>query len=55
VRQGVTTFSDTEPYHYPFAQLVSICNAVGANVERIDCDDPHPRGESLMLITCRND
>jgi ABC-type polysaccharide/polyol phosphate transport system ATPase subunit len=54
-KQGVTTFSDAEPYHYPFALLVSICNAIGANVERIDCHDPHPRGESLMLITCRND
>ena len=54
-RDGFTTFPDAEPYHYPFEMLASICNAVGANAQRVNPPYPHPRGESLMLITRRDD
>lgn len=54
-RGGFTTYSDVEPYHYSFAMMASICEAVGACAHRIDnvaaAGCAHPRGESLMLIT----
>jgi SAM-dependent methyltransferase len=50
-RGGFTTFPDAEPYHYPFTILASISEAIGARVERIEPAQPHPRGESLMIIT----
>lgn len=46
---GATSYPDMQPYHYPFAQLASLCEALGAQVERIE-DATHPRGESVMLI-----
>jgi hypothetical protein len=48
------TYADAEPYHYPFAVIAGICNAIGARAERIDhqaAGGAHPRGESLMLVT----
>lgn len=45
---GVTTYSDREPYHYPFELIAAACRAVGATVERVD--SVHPRGESALLI-----
>ncbi|MCM3881624.1 MAG: ATP-binding cassette domain-containing protein [Vicinamibacterales bacterium] len=50
-RGSFTTFPDAEPYHYPFAMLASICDAMGARAERVATDPAHPRGESLMIIT----
>jgi energy-coupling factor transporter ATP-binding protein EcfA2 len=47
---GITTYPDREPYHYPFELLVSVCNAVGATVERVDASG-HPGGESMVVIT----
>jgi ABC-2 type transport system ATP-binding protein len=49
---GVTSFSDSEPYHYPFALIVNICEAVGATVERVPSTD-YPGGESLLVISPR--
>ena len=45
------TFADAEPYHYPFLMLKTICDAVGARVERVETGSAHPRGESLIVIT----
>ncbi len=50
-RGGFTTFPDAEPYHYPFAMLAGICDAIGACAERVEPGRTHPRGESLMIIT----
>jgi SAM-dependent methyltransferase len=47
---GITTYPDREPYHYPFGLLVSVCDAVGATVERVDASG-HPGGESMVVIT----
>lgn len=49
---GVTTYSDREPFHYSFAILAGLVDAVGGRAERID-DGSHPRGESVMVITRR--
>jgi ABC-type polysaccharide/polyol phosphate transport system ATPase subunit len=47
---GVTTYSDREPYHYPFPLVASVCEAVGADVHRVDGPkDLH--GESVLLIS----
>jgi SAM-dependent methyltransferase len=47
---GTTTYSDREPFHYHFAMLAAIAEAIGARAERID-DRSHPRGEAVMVIT----
>jgi ABC-type polysaccharide/polyol phosphate transport system ATPase subunit/SAM-dependent methyltransferase len=47
---GVTTYPDHEPYHYPFQLIAQACEAVGARVERIG-DSTHPRGESVLVIS----
>jgi hypothetical protein len=52
-RQGFVTFPDAEPYHYPFQMLAGICDAIGARAEKVQRATPHPRGESLMMITPR--
>ena len=49
------TFPDAEPYHYPFQMLASICDAIGANAQRVNPPSPHPRGESVVLITRRDE
>jgi homopolymeric O-antigen transport system ATP-binding protein len=49
---GVTTYPDHEPYHYPFALIANVCGAVGATVERIS-DATHPGGESVLVISRR--
>jgi energy-coupling factor transporter ATP-binding protein EcfA2 len=49
---GITSFPDCEPYHYPFALIANICEAVGAVVERVPSTG-HPAGESLLVITPR--
>jgi SAM-dependent methyltransferase len=53
-RDGFVTYPDAEPYHFPFALLERICEAIGARVERLDAaavGAPHPRGESLAVIS----
>jgi ABC-type polysaccharide/polyol phosphate transport system ATPase subunit/SAM-dependent methyltransferase len=47
---GLTTYSDREPYHYPFEMLASLAAIVGARAEPMD-DRSHPRGEQVMEIT----
>jgi SAM-dependent methyltransferase len=47
---GTTTYSDREPYHYPFEMLASIATVVGARAELFD-DSSHPRGESVVVFT----
>jgi len=49
---GSTTYSDHEPFHYSFAMLAAIVEAVGGVAERLD-ERSHPRGETIMLITRR--
>jgi ABC-type polysaccharide/polyol phosphate transport system ATPase subunit/SAM-dependent methyltransferase len=49
---GATSYPDMPPYHYPFAQLAGVCEALGATVERID-DAAHPRGECVMVVRRR--
>ena len=51
---GSTTYSDREPFHYSFAMLAAMVEAVGGRAERLD-DRSHPRGETIMLITRRMD
>ena len=50
-RGAFTTFPDAEPYHYPFAMLAGICDAIGVRAERVEASPAHPRGESLMVMT----
>jgi ABC-type polysaccharide/polyol phosphate transport system ATPase subunit len=47
---GITSFCDREPYHYPFTLIANICEAVGATVERVSSTG-HPGGESLLVIS----
>jgi ABC-type polysaccharide/polyol phosphate transport system ATPase subunit len=47
---GITSFSDAEPYHYPFALIANVCEAVGAVVERVP-GAGHPGCESLLVIS----
>jgi len=49
---GITSFADSEPYHYPFTLIANICGAVGATVERVSSTG-HPGGESLLVISRR--
>lgn len=49
---GVTTYSDRDPFHYSFAMLSALAAAVGARAELLD-DRSHPRGEAIMVITRR--
>jgi energy-coupling factor transporter ATP-binding protein EcfA2 len=47
---GGMTYSDRQPYHYPFDLVRQVCTAVGATVERV-ADSTNPRGESVLVIT----
>jgi ABC-type polysaccharide/polyol phosphate transport system ATPase subunit len=49
---GITTFPDSEPYHYPFALIANVCDAVGAIVDRVPSTNS-PLGESLLVISPR--
>jgi hypothetical protein len=49
---GTATYSDREPFHYSFAMLAAMAEAVGGRAERVD-ERTHPRGETVMLITRR--
>jgi ABC-type polysaccharide/polyol phosphate transport system ATPase subunit/SAM-dependent methyltransferase len=50
-RDGLVTFPDAEPYHYPFEILANVCEAIGARAEKVQPATAHPRGESLVMIT----
>ncbi len=50
---GVTTYPDREPYHYPFELIEQVCRAVGATVDRL-AESTHPRGESVLVISRRS-
>jgi ABC-type polysaccharide/polyol phosphate transport system ATPase subunit len=47
---GLLSYPDGEPYHYPFVLLKALCESLGCSVERLD-DSTHPRGESVLVIT----
>lgn len=47
---GITSYPDAEPYHHTFEKLATVCEAVGARVERVD-DSSHPRGDAIMVVT----
>jgi ABC-type polysaccharide/polyol phosphate transport system ATPase subunit len=49
---GIVTSADAEPYHYPFALIANVCDAVGATVERVPSAG-HPAGQSLLVISRR--
>ena len=49
---GVASFPDAEPYHYPFALIANVCDAVGATVERVPVTG-HPEGASLLVFSRR--
>jgi ABC-type polysaccharide/polyol phosphate transport system ATPase subunit len=49
---GVITYPDHEPYHYPFGLIAAVCDAVGATVERVAVTT-HPRGETVLVISPR--
>ena len=49
---GVATFADAEPYHYPFALIANVCDAVDATVGRVPSAG-HPAGQSLLVISRR--
>jgi ABC-type polysaccharide/polyol phosphate transport system ATPase subunit len=53
-RGAYVTYADAEPYHYSFDVLAALCEAIGARAERLDdgaAGRPHPRGESVLVIT----
>jgi ABC-type polysaccharide/polyol phosphate transport system ATPase subunit len=47
---GITTYPDCDPYHYPLSLIVNACQAVGASVERAT-GPAHPGGESTLVIS----
>jgi ABC-type polysaccharide/polyol phosphate transport system ATPase subunit len=49
---GTKSYSDRDPFHYSFAVLAALAEAVGGHAERLD-DRTHPRGEAAMVITRR--
>jgi SAM-dependent methyltransferase len=46
---GLTSYPDGEPYHYPYQMLATVCESLGYRTRRL-CHGEHPRGESLMVI-----
>lgn len=49
---GIETFSDREPYHYPFSLIETVCDAVGASVERVSAAGLLA-GQQVLCITRR--
>jgi ABC-type polysaccharide/polyol phosphate transport system ATPase subunit/SAM-dependent methyltransferase len=47
---GTTTYADIEPYHVSFELLAQICQAAGAQAERIGAWG-HPGGQMMACIT----
>jgi ABC-type polysaccharide/polyol phosphate transport system ATPase subunit len=46
---GMTSYPDREPYHYPYALIANLCEAIGATVDRVP-NARHPTGESVLVI-----
>jgi hypothetical protein len=46
---GITTHPDSEPYHYPFGLVATVCDALGASVERLP-GAVHPSGQSVLVM-----
>jgi hypothetical protein len=51
---GVTTYPDREPYHYPFELIEQVSRAVDATADRV-ADSTNPRGESVIVISRRSE
>ncbi len=49
-KNGVVTYPDREPYHYPFELIRQAGATVQATVERV-AESGHPQGESVMIIS----
>jgi hypothetical protein len=47
---GYTSYPDQYPYHYDFATIARVAEAVGARAERIG-EWGHPRNVMMMVIT----
>ena len=47
---GVTTFPDREPFHYPFDLIETVCHALGASADRLP-SQKSPTGETVLVIT----
>jgi len=47
---GLTTYSDREPYHYPLVLIEQVCRSLGATAERL-ASASHWRGESVLRIS----
>jgi ABC-type polysaccharide/polyol phosphate transport system ATPase subunit len=47
---GLVSYPDREPYHYPWDLVVNVCDAVGARVERIS-DATAAGGVSILAIS----
>jgi hypothetical protein len=46
---GVTTYPDSEPYHYAIGLVANVCETLGATVERVS-GATSPQGESVYVI-----
>ena len=49
---GLMTYADVEPHHYPFETLALIGSTLGADVTRLG-DIGHPHGEMMLVIRPR--
>jgi ABC-type polysaccharide/polyol phosphate transport system ATPase subunit len=49
---GIQTYSDREPYHYPFSLIETVCESVGAIVERTSVAGP-VAGQQVLCIRRR--
>jgi hypothetical protein len=47
---GIVSYPDGEPFHYPFELLATVCESLGYRAERM-AHNTHPRGESVMVVT----
>jgi ABC-type polysaccharide/polyol phosphate transport system ATPase subunit/SAM-dependent methyltransferase len=47
---GVLSYPDREPYHYPLPLLTAVCESLGYRAEPLE-HSAHPRGEAVLLIT----
>jgi ABC-type polysaccharide/polyol phosphate transport system ATPase subunit/SAM-dependent methyltransferase len=50
-RDGLTTYPDAEPYHHPFGLIETICSTLGVRLVREEHCVPHPRGETVLVMT----
>jgi ABC-type polysaccharide/polyol phosphate transport system ATPase subunit/SAM-dependent methyltransferase len=47
----VVSYSDGEPFHYSYEMIARACELLGCRAERVEPRCPHPRGESVLVIT----